>query len=134
MDRRDLASRMRWWEATDGYKATMRGYGQEDEDGNPIFEAIPVVMIICPTCEGRGEYVNPNIDRQGLSREDFDEQDDEFRVDYFSGNYNVRCDHCHGSNVIPWPTEPGHIKMGEEHIGMILEWEAESEAERRMGA
>ena len=133
MDRRDLASRFRWWHSHNGRTAEMVAYGEEDEDGEPIFYPIPVKMVVCPTCDGRGEYVNPNIDRDGLSREDFD-ADPDFAEGYAEGHYNVRCDHCLGSNVIPWPTEEEHIKMVEEHIGMIREWEAEAEAERRMGA
>lgn len=133
MDRRDLASRMRWWEAYDLSHAYMYGYGQEDDEGMPIFTPIPIHMIVCPTCEGRGEYVNPNIDRQGLTREDL-ESDEEFADGYFEGHFNIQCDHCKGMNVIPWPTLEEHVKMVQEHIGMIMEWEAEADAERRMGA
>ena len=133
MDRRDLASRLKWWEYTNGRIAHMMAYGEEDEDGEPIFYPIPVVMIVCPTCDGRGAYVNPNIDRHGLSREDFDE-DIDFAESYWNREYDVRCDHCMGSNVIPWPVNEEHVKMVEEHIGMILEMSAEEEAERRMGA
>ena len=36
MDRRDLASRLRWWHSHNGRTAEMVAYGEEDEDGEPI--------------------------------------------------------------------------------------------------
>ena len=33
MDRRDLASRLRWWHSHNGRTAEMVAYGEEDEDG-----------------------------------------------------------------------------------------------------
>lgn len=132
-DRRDFAPHARWWVWTDGRIAHMRGYGTEDNDGEPIYTPIPVAMEVCPTCDGRGAYVNPNIDRQGLSREDFDE-DPEFEAGYRNHDYDVRCDHCEGRNVIPVPTDPLELKMVQECLQDRQDSYAESEAERRMGA
>ena len=133
VDRRDLASSERWWTWTDGRIAHMRGYGTEDADGEPIYTAIAVNLIVCTTCDGRGAYVNPNIDRHGLSREDF-EDDPDFAADYRSHVYDVRCEHCEGANVIPVPTDPQELKMVQECLQDRQESYAEMEAERRMGA
>ena len=55
--------------------------------------------IICPACEGEGTCVNPNIDSNGLTAEDFAE-DPDFADDYMSGVYDVSCAACHGSGKI----------------------------------
>ena len=132
-DRRDFAHQARWWVWTDGHIAYMRGHGTEGDDGEPIYTPIPVEMQVCSTCDGRGAYVNPGIDRQGLSREDFDE-DPDFEAGYRNHDYDVRCDHCLGANVIPWPTDPEEIKMVQEVLQGRRDDYAEMEAERRMGA
>ena len=89
-DIRDRAASQRWWAWHDGRKAEMEDYTQgEDDDGELIHIQIPVEMQICPTCDGRGAYVNPNIDRNGLSGDDFS-QDLDFAEDYFAGRFNIR--------------------------------------------
>ena len=60
---------------------------------------LPVKFAVCPTCDGKGTRVNPNIDGNGLSQEDFDD-DPDFREDYMAGVYDVQCDHCDGLRVI----------------------------------
>ena len=132
-DPRDLASSERWWIWTDGRIAHMHGYGTENEDGEPIYQPIEVDMAVCTTCDGRGAYVNPNIDRHGLSREDF-EADPDFEEGYRNHDYDVRCDHCQGGNVIPVPRNPKELKIVQECLQDRHESYAEGEAERRMGA
>ena len=56
---------------------------------------------VCPRCEGRGSHVNPAVDGNGLTAEDFDELGDDFREGYFSGVYDVECSECHGQRVVP---------------------------------
>ena len=58
-------------------------------------------FAVCPRCEGRGTHVNPAVDGNGLSAEDFDELGDDFRDDYFGGVYDVACSECHGQRVVP---------------------------------
>lgn len=55
--------------------------------------------IICPTCEGEGKTVNPNIDAHGLTGEDFAE-DPDFAEDYFSGVYDIQCRCCDGAGKV----------------------------------
>lgn len=54
---------------------------------------------ICPVCDGEGKTVNPDIDSNGLTREDFDE-DPDFREDYMSGMYDITCKACKGLRVV----------------------------------
>ena len=132
-DSRDFASSSRWWIWTDGRIAHMHGYGTENEDGEPIYQPIEVDMAVCTTCDGRGAYVNPNIDRHGLSREDF-EEDQDFSEGYRNHDYDVRCEHCQGANVIPVPRNPKELRIVQECLQDRHESYAEGEAERRMGA
>lgn len=57
-------------------------------------------FAVCPTCEGRGSHVNPGIDAEGLSAEDFAE-DPDFEESYFRGDYDVPCAECGGARVVP---------------------------------
>ena len=61
----------------------------------PILEP----WILCPVCEGEGKTVNPNIDDNGLTREDFDE-DPDFAHDYINGVYDIACNACGGKRVV----------------------------------
>jgi hypothetical protein len=55
--------------------------------------------LICPVCDGEGKTVNPDIDANGLTREDFDE-DPDFAEDYRSGLYDITCAACNGQRVV----------------------------------
>ena len=55
--------------------------------------------IICPVCEGEGKTVNPAIDCNGLTAEDFNE-DPDFRENYMSGMYDITCRGCNGQRVV----------------------------------
>lgn len=102
---------------------------------------IPSKFEVCSECLGKGQTVNPAIDGNGLSSEDFDEGPD-FREDYFSGAYDVVCRECKGKRVI---LEPDWDKMAPElkkiygdfrHDEFMAERSdrLERDAERRMGA
>lgn len=70
----------------------------EDQDVPDLL--LPSKFVVCYGCEGRGKIVNPSIDGNGLSREDFD-NDPEFREDYFKGVYDIACPECGGLRVVP---------------------------------
>lgn len=70
------------------------------EDGDEILVEVPVVMEVCDTCDGRGKHVNPSIDCNGLSAEDFAEDPDLAEM-YMGGVYDVPCYGCGGKRVIP---------------------------------
>lgn len=55
--------------------------------------------MICVACDGEGTCVNPNIDANGLTAEDFAE-DPDFAESYFDGDYDVRCAACAGRGSI----------------------------------
>lgn len=57
-------------------------------------------MEVCFVCEGEGTTVNPDIDCNGLTREDFDD-DPDFREDYMAGRYDITCRGCGGLRVVP---------------------------------
>lgn len=73
----------------------------EDEEGFDCEEEItvPAVYEVCPSCNGKGSYVNPSIDAHGISAEEMDE-DPDFREDYFRGAYDVTCGDCIGHRVV----------------------------------
>ena len=96
-------------------------------------EAISVSFVVCPVCQGRGNYVNPAIDSHGLTRDDFD-ADPDFYEDYRSGVYNIRCEGCEGRTTIPVPTNETHILALRATQEDIDEVDAIYEAERRMSA
>lgn len=74
--------------------------------------------IICQVCEGEGTTVNPNIDANGLTRDDFDD-DPTFKEDYMSGVFDISCRACSGTG-----------KMRPERMDELRE----AAAERRIAA
>jgi hypothetical protein len=99
---------------------------------------LPCKMSVCPKCEGRGKHVNPNIDDNGLTAEDFEEAGDSFREDYMAGVYDVTCEMCGGVNVVPVVDLARCTK--EEKAAYLrkqredAEYEASVRMERRYGA
>jgi hypothetical protein len=71
-----------------------------NDDGEELETRFPVKFVVCDRCSGKGKHCNPNIDGNGLTREDF-ERDPDFKEDYFSGVYDVECEECHGQRVVP---------------------------------
>jgi len=57
----------------------------------------PAKYIVCYVCDGRGSYVNPDIDRNGLDPNDMDE---DFAESYFEGAFDVTCKYCGGQRVV----------------------------------
>jgi RecJ-like exonuclease len=70
-----------------------------DDGEEEVFE-VPAKFELCPGCQGKGTCVNPDIDRGGLSREDF-EEDPDFEREYHSGFYDIDCPECYGRRVVP---------------------------------
>jgi len=111
------------------------------DEGDEVEIALPAKYEVCQTCEGQGKHVNPAIDGNGLSREDFDE-DPDFRESYFNGDYDVTCQECGGQRVVLEIDEAeakrqglktdleAYYEQGREEAA----YQAECAAERRMGA
>lgn len=106
-------------------------FDETDEDGQTFSAWIPVKYEICGTCDGKGKHVNPSIDGQGLSAEDFD-RDPDFAEDYFSGMYDVRCNECDGRRVAIVVDEDRATKEQIDSIDDFFQDQAESAAIRRM--
>jgi len=128
MDRRDYAGKSKPW------------YDEFDENKMLAMvdnEKVVCIFEICDTCDGKGTHVNPSIDSHGLTREDFDD-DAEFRENYSSGMYDVRCYECNGRRVVPVPSPYANSKeiltMIQEKKQAEYDYQMECEAERRMGA
>ena len=109
----------------------------EDDDGEEESVTVALKYEVCPTCEGKGKHVNPSIDCDGLTAEDFAE-DPDFREEYMSGRYDVTCYGCKGKRVV---LELDRDNIAAELLARIdsmvedrAHYERESAAERRMGA
>lgn len=84
----------------------------EDEKRPEDFDGVLDVEAhyeVCPTCEGHGKHVNPSIDSNGLTAEDF-EEDPDFREEYMSGSYDVTCYQCGGKRVVPSVAFPEDVQ------------------------
>lgn len=96
---------------------------------------LPTKFDVCSRCEGKGTHVNPNIDGNGITAEEFAE-DPEFAENYFSGLYDVRCEECDGLRVVQVVDEDrifGKLKQAKYRAYLRQREEGErSDAEDRM--
>lgn len=67
------------------------------EDGAE--QPLPTMWAVCPVCRGNGTHVNPSIDCDGITAEDFAE-DPDFEEDYRAGAYDVTCARCQGRTTV----------------------------------
>lgn len=112
----------------------------EDEDGEEIDITLPAKYEVCGLCNGKATHVDPAIDENGITSEDFAD-DPDFRESYFAGHYDVTCYECSGRRVVP--EVDNSTLTATQAIGYTayLAWRdaeadfaAVSRAERRMGA
>ena len=68
------------------------------DDGSE--EPLPMKWAVCPVCDGKGSHVNPSIDANGISREQF-EDDPDFAEQYWNGTYDQTCTRCKGRTTVP---------------------------------
>ena len=107
------------------------------EEGHEVELALPAKFEVCPRCRGAGSHVNPAIDGNGISPDQF-RDDPDFEEAYFRGDYDVACDRCKGKRVIAVPdmtklTEAEKV-IWRQHVQDEADYRAEVEAERRVGA
>lgn len=98
-DHRVRVQQNRWYESFDEAKMTV-AITLENEEGEEETHTLSVKFEVCDTCEGKGRHVNPSIDCDGLTFEDFAE-DPDFAEKYFGGAYDVPCYECSGRRVVP---------------------------------
>jgi hypothetical protein len=98
---------------------------------------VPFKWEVCPTCNGRGRHVNPAIDCNGITAEDFD-QEPGFREEYMAGMYDVRCYNCDGKRVVPVmdrdKMDDAELERIDGEIAEDDDFRRMQEAERRFGA
>ena len=71
-------------------------------DFDEVEVTLPGKYEVCPRCEGQGSIVNPSVDGNGISPEQFAE-DPDFEEAYFAGVYDIKCPECHGQRVVAVP-------------------------------
>lgn len=125
-DRRVTAVDERWWDAISGMEARLI------DDYTESGTWVKVRFEVCPLCDGRGKHVNPSIDSNGLTADDFDE-DPDFAEGYFGGAYDVRCNLCQGEKVVPVPLDEAVLARIEEFERERYESQQERLAEMRWG-
>ena len=120
-------------------KSTLTVVIYDDEKDEETDVEFPFKWEVCPLCNGKGSHVNPSIDCNGLTAEDFYE-DPDLAEDYFSGMYDQQCNQCHGRTTVPVIDEDRCNKEQKEWLAMLREnQKADAEYqqicawERRMG-
>lgn len=102
-------------------------------DGEEIEYALAARFEVCLHCHGEGTHVNPAVDGNGLTREDFD-ADPDFMESYMAGDYDVQCALCKGARVVPVP-DPSRWTYTEKrayvrHRQGLREYQRDYESER----
>ena len=60
----------------------------------------PAKHTICNKCNGNGKHSNPNIDKNGITGEEWENDwSEEERLSYLSNVYDIICSECHGKRV-----------------------------------
>lgn len=132
-DHRVIAGNKQDWYTTINKSKMLATVECEDENGITEVE-VKICYEVCPTCSGKGSHVNPSIDSNGLSAEDFYE-DPDFRHDYCSGMYDVTCYECKGERVVPAMDRNKNsqdvVKMIDDKLDEDARYEAELAHQRR---
>lgn len=78
-----------------------RTFTLTDDDGNEYDADLPTKFDVCHRCDGHGKHVNPNVDYNGITSDEWaNDWDDESREMYLSGGYDVECYECNGNRVV----------------------------------
>lgn len=105
-----------------------------NDEGEEI--ELPSKWEVCPDCHGNGVHVNRAID--GFSVDDECWQDEDFRVMYLCGGYDVQCETCDGLRVVPVLDEsrctPEQIAAYERDLQEEADYRQMQRMERMMGA
>jgi hypothetical protein len=107
-----------------------------DADGWETECTVPAKHEVCPRCDGTGSHTNPSIDGNGITASEMDEAGDDFREDYLSGVYDVRCEQCRGLRVVLAPNldaaSPAQRDAWEAHQRVQAEIDRDDYSERML--
>ncbi len=107
---------------------------EDETEPETLTLVLPARFEVCETCNGKGSRVNPSIDSNGISGEEFDE-DPDFAESYYRGDYDVPCYRCGGARVSPVVDEtrarPGDLAAYEAHLEEQADYDAECRSEAR---
>ena len=62
-------------------------------------DSMPSDIVVCSRCNGRGRHVNPSIDGDGFTGEEWAEMDEDFKESYWNGHFDVVCSVCNGLRI-----------------------------------
>lgn len=120
-DALDDAERMEIEELSlEDYYESYSGLFKANVEATFINATIPGGLVVCPICEGKGHYVNPSIDSQGISTEEFAE-DPDFAESYVRGDYDMTCKCCNGHNVVNKLQYAKYLARLADHREMMAE-------------
>lgn len=106
------------------------------EEGVETELELPILFEVCSVCEGSGTHLNPSVDADGLTVDDFRE-DPDFEEEYWNGRYDVNCYNCHGQTteaVLDRENiDPEILRRLDQSQECERQYDAEAEAERRFG-
>ena len=136
MDSRDIAALTKpWWTSLDK-RRMMVIVALCDYEDDEHFVHVPFKYGVCGLCGGKGSHVNPSIDSEGLTAEDF-AQDPDFEEGYFAGDYDQPCNACGGERVVPVADaercDPVVLKAIHDQQAADYEYACQSAHERKMG-
>ena len=109
-----------------------------DYDGEEDLVTVPAKFVICGTCRGKGQH-SLAVDGHGITSEEWDRDwSFEEQQAYMSGEYDQPCEVCKGTGKVAIPDwdklDAKTAERIEEWYRLESEFQAMSEAERRMGA
>lgn len=110
-----------------------------NDDGDEVEVELPIRFEVCGRCDGKGSHVNPSIDGDGITSEEWNGPDwnDESHEMYMSGGYDVHCEECHGERVAPivdkQRCDPVVLDQYLSHLSVLADLQRDEEAERRFG-
>lgn len=96
------------------------------DDGTEV--DLPTECVVCKVCDGKGQHINPSIDCNGITAEEFDD-DPTFKMDYFEGIYDQVCNGCNGRTTVMAVAWDQLTKEQREHYEYQLRDEADYLAE-----
>lgn len=71
-----------------------------NSQGHEVTDTFPSKKEVCDRCGGCGTHVNSSIDGNGITGSEWDDLGPEFQESYMAGHFDVRCEECHGANVV----------------------------------